>query len=183
MSGLRGAGRRRVPPLDGPERDGVDAACQVGAPREQPTALPRHRANPLPRRDVRKHAVDPPGRGRRHPAAAAPRAEAAALAGEGHQAVVVAARAVQPLIAHEQPHEAHLPEAGRGHFNSRPALDERLQAHHMVVAEPVRVVVEAIPESAAVGMHSSRVARMHPQGTVAPVVHDDIPTLRAVSDM
>lgn len=37
---LRGAARRRVPPLDGPEGDGVDAARQIGAPRCQrkPTA-------------------------------------------------------------------------------------------------------------------------------------------------
>ena len=49
-SGLRGAARRGVPPLDGPEGDGVDAARQLGAPREQPTALPGHgRDGPAPR--------------------------------------------------------------------------------------------------------------------------------------
>lgn len=84
--------------------------------------------------------VDPPCRGRGHPAAAAPRAEAAALASEGHEAVVVAARAAQPceavgrVTAPEEALEFVEDMARQGSARCRQRLAERSEAlpHHRV---------------------------------------------------
>lgn len=63
---------------------------------EEPPTAPRHREHPLSRRGVRGHTVRPPRGPFRHPSPTARGAEAAALAGKGHDPMVVAAFTSEP---------------------------------------------------------------------------------------
>jgi hypothetical protein len=65
--------------------------------------------HPLPDRDLQQDPVDQPGRGVRHPAPAARRAEAAPLAGERHQPLLAAGRAAHPQEAVRQEPAVQVP--------------------------------------------------------------------------
>ena len=72
------------------QRDADDGATQLVIPSDQVPQPMRQTQDPLSNRHIRKHMIDQMRRPLGHPATAAPRAEAAALARKGHEAILPA---------------------------------------------------------------------------------------------
>jgi len=97
--------------LDHTVGDAKDAPSQVMPPGQEQAEVPGQGEDPLANGDLREDLVHHAGGERRHAPATARRTEAATLAGEGHEAVVVAGLAAKPgearggLAAPEVAHE------------------------------------------------------------------------------